>query len=335
MGVRSRAGARPEPGRRPCGAVGPCIGAGNRTRPTGRTRPGVNDKHGNELEPCGCIRLPGPPPHPITRPMVVVFRSGHGTDRRACEPIRVSQASHQILTTERPNRSSPIAADRRDALALTRQGSAYLGVIVEQTIPVRPTHQRPDEAFFGATSWEPTNPSARAAHLGAGGPARRGAVSGRSAGPDPTRRARPSGARCGAKRRRDRRTLPEQVTFQIAVPPGYEHMSLDEVRGHFRRRPAARPPKRRALRPEPERRPDRRTPPQQVTFQIAVPPGYEHIAGPGPPQTVVLPNEASFTLDTRASVQSCDASKSLLGPGACRFRGLLRKGRQPLACLHS
>ena len=34
--------------------------------------------------------------------------------------------------------------------------------------------------------------------------------------------------------RRDRRVLPEVVTFTIARPPGYDHLSLEEVRSHFR-----------------------------------------------------------------------------------------------------
>ena len=35
--------------------------------------------------------------------------------------------------------------------------------------------------------------------------------------------------------RRDRSTLPAEVTVTISPPPGYEHMSLEEVRAHFRR----------------------------------------------------------------------------------------------------
>jgi hypothetical protein len=34
---------------------------------------------------------------------------------------------------------------------------------------------------------------------------------------------------------RDRSTLPDEVTFQIHFPPGYEHLTPDEIRAHFRR----------------------------------------------------------------------------------------------------
>lgn len=101
------------------------------------------------------------------------------------------------------------------------------------------TIERPDNAFFGGRlpdDWEPTYPPARRAHRLARREARLEERRQRSLrrtrpGARPTQRAR----RPDSERRRERRTLPERVTFRIGVPPGYEHMSLEEVRAHFRR----------------------------------------------------------------------------------------------------
>ncbi len=108
---------------------------------------------------------------------------------------------------------------------------------------------KPDEAFFGSRKpkdWEPTYPPARRAHRaerrrraqrererenardrkrGRGGKRRRQLASLRE------RRRKERAPRP----RRSRDTLPDTVTVTISPPPGYEHMSLDEVRAHFRR----------------------------------------------------------------------------------------------------
>ena len=102
------------------------------------------------------------------------------------------------------------------------------------------TVERPDEAFFGGRlpdDWEPTDPTARRAHRHARRVVRREerrqrSLRGTRPGARPPKQRAP---RPEPENRRDRRTLPERVTFQIAVPPGYEHMSLEEVRAHFRR----------------------------------------------------------------------------------------------------
>ena len=59
----------------------------------------------------------------------------------------------------------------------------------------------------------------------------------RDRGRGPTRRRRRRKEKERAPRPvRHRSTLPEQVKLTISPPPGYEHMSLEEVRAHFRRR---------------------------------------------------------------------------------------------------
>jgi hypothetical protein len=101
------------------------------------------------------------------------------------------------------------------------------------------TVERPEGAFFGGrrpADWQPTFPPARAESRRAESRAReeerRQARLSRirpGARPPKTRAPRPD-----APKRRSRRTLPDRVTFTIAPPPGYEHMSIEEVRAHFR-----------------------------------------------------------------------------------------------------
>jgi hypothetical protein len=105
------------------------------------------------------------------------------------------------------------------------------------------TVHRPESAFFGGrrpADWEPTYPPARAAHRRAQQEARRRERAERDRNRE-TRATRP-GARPPKQRaprpdavRRDRRRLPASVTFTIEPPPGYDHMSLAEVRAHFRK----------------------------------------------------------------------------------------------------
>ncbi|MCW8137451.1 MAG: hypothetical protein KIT58_00930 [Planctomycetota bacterium] len=102
------------------------------------------------------------------------------------------------------------------------------------------TVARPESAFFGGrrpADWEPTDPAARAAWRRArreearnprGAARRRGRHS-------PRPGARPPKEPAPQPDRRDRRKLPASVTFEITPPPGYDHMSLAEVRAHFRR----------------------------------------------------------------------------------------------------
>lgn len=104
------------------------------------------------------------------------------------------------------------------------------------------TVARPDTAFFGGrrrADWEPTYPPARAAFRRA-----RAEEARRARGPvrrrDRGRHAQRPGARppkepAPQPDRRERRKLPDSVTFEITPPPGYDHMTLEEVRAHFRR----------------------------------------------------------------------------------------------------
>ncbi len=102
---------------------------------------------------------------------------------------------------------------------------------------------RPETAFFGGRrpdDWEPTYPPARAAHRRAQKEARKQerAERDRSRKAGPTRPgARPKKQRAPVpdSAKRDRRRLPASVTFTIEPPPGYEHMTLPEVRAHFRK----------------------------------------------------------------------------------------------------
>ncbi|MCO5172511.1 MAG: hypothetical protein M9894_39945 [Planctomycetes bacterium] len=104
------------------------------------------------------------------------------------------------------------------------------------------TVARPESAFFGGrrpADWEPTHPAAlvafrrarREAARRGGGAARRRDRGGRPPRPG----ARPPKEPAPRPDRRDRRKLPTSVTFEITPPPGYDHMSLAEVRAHFRR----------------------------------------------------------------------------------------------------
>ena len=113
------------------------------------------------------------------------------------------------------------------------------------------TVRKPENAFFGSRKpkgLEPTYPPALKAHRAA---LRREAKRERE---ERARRDRLRGR--GARRRRqleversrrqrkkeratstprDRDTLPEVLTVTISPPPGYEHMSLEEVRAYFRK----------------------------------------------------------------------------------------------------
>ena len=104
------------------------------------------------------------------------------------------------------------------------------------------TVHRPEAAFFGGRrpdDWEPTYEPARLAHRRARNEARRceRAEAKRAPGPKrPTRPgARPPKERAPQPARRDRRKLPASVTFTITPPPGYDHMTIEEVRAHFRK----------------------------------------------------------------------------------------------------
>ncbi len=110
------------------------------------------------------------------------------------------------------------------------------------------TVEKPDEAFFGGrrpADWEPTYPPARRALRAQRRREReelrrreklrdrrrgRGPRRSRQLGRQRRRRKQPAPR---PPRRRDT-ALPERVTFTIDPPPGYEHMSLEEVRAHFR-----------------------------------------------------------------------------------------------------
>lgn len=96
------------------------------------------------------------------------------------------------------------------------------------------TARKPQDAFFGGrlpADWEPTHP-----------PAREAARRERRRADEEARRLK--GARPGARApkepapkpdRRSRSRLPETVEFEISVPPGYDHMTLAQVRAHFRK----------------------------------------------------------------------------------------------------
>ncbi len=108
--------------------------------------------------------------------------------------------------------------------------------------------KKPDEAFFGSRrpqGYEPSYPPARRAH--------RTELRRRAQREREREKARDLKRGRGGKRRRQlgrlrkrrreqraprprppRDTLPETVTVTISPPPGYEHMSLEEVRAHFR-----------------------------------------------------------------------------------------------------
>jgi putative transposase len=113
-------------------------------------------------------------------------------------------------------------------------GIKFLPEDFGRTITVR----RPENAFFGGRrpdDWEPTFAPARAALRRA-----RLVEQRRQRGKGRLYRlvrpgARPPKERAPRPERRDRRRLPETATFTIAVPPGYDHLTLDEVRVHFRR----------------------------------------------------------------------------------------------------
>jgi hypothetical protein len=103
------------------------------------------------------------------------------------------------------------------------------------------TVPRPETAFFGGrrpADWEPTHPAARAAFRRARreeARRARGTVRRRDRGRHPPRPgARPPKERAPQPDRRDRRRLPASATLEITPPPGYEHMTLPEVRAHFR-----------------------------------------------------------------------------------------------------
>jgi hypothetical protein len=108
---------------------------------------------------------------------------------------------------------------------------------------------RPDEAFFGGrrpADWEPTYPPARrrlrrARRLAEQEARRQQALEDRQRGRGRRRhrqltlereRRRASSDR---PPRPPRTTLPDEVTVTITRPPGYDDMTLDEVRAHFRR----------------------------------------------------------------------------------------------------
>ncbi len=110
--------------------------------------------------------------------------------------------------------------------------------------------RKPDEAFFGGRrpkGHEPTYGPARRAHharlrrerqderrrekardkaRGRGGKRRKQLARERQRRKKKQRAPRPP---------RDRDTLPQEVTITISRPPGYEHLSLEEVRAHFRK----------------------------------------------------------------------------------------------------
>ena len=119
--------------------------------------------------------------------------------------------------------------------------------------------EKPDEAFFGGrrpADWEPTDPEARRAHRArkarAAREARERARARRKARDEQRgrgekrrrqlervrarrRRKRASARQQAAPRPREpRSTLPDRVTITISRPPGYDPMTLEEVRAHFR-----------------------------------------------------------------------------------------------------
>jgi hypothetical protein len=107
--------------------------------------------------------------------------------------------------------------------------------------------RKPEEAFFGGRrpkDWEPTYPPARRAHRTerrrlAQRQRERVNARDRERGRGPRRRHQLANERKRRKERaprprRPRNTLPAEVTVTIFRPPGYEHMSLEEVRAHFR-----------------------------------------------------------------------------------------------------
>ena len=102
------------------------------------------------------------------------------------------------------------------------------------------TVERPEGAFFGGRrpdDWEPTFPPAREEWRREQKRARQAEhrqrrLAGTRPGARPPKARAPSAER---EKRRDRRSLPERVTVTIAVPPGYEHLSIEEVRAHFRK----------------------------------------------------------------------------------------------------
>jgi hypothetical protein len=124
-------------------------------------------------------------------------------------------------------------------------GVLFLPEDLGRTFVVR----KPEGAFFGGRrpeGHEPTYEPARREHARAQRAEREKrrreeAARDRARGRR-TRRRRQLSAERGRRRNkeraprppRDRDTLPELVTVTISVPPGYEHLSLDEVRAHFR-----------------------------------------------------------------------------------------------------
>ena len=94
---------------------------------------------------------------------------------------------------------------------------------------------KPANAFFGGKlpdDYEPTDPAARKRWR-----AKRRGKQPKPARGSPSTRKQPKPK---PKRKRNRSKLPDEVTIKITPPPGYEHMSLTEVRAHFRARLDAR-----------------------------------------------------------------------------------------------
>ncbi len=92
-----------------------------------------------------------------------------------------------------------------------------------------------NQTLLYTQDWEPTYPPARRAfrrrrRLARQAERRRLRRSSSSSSPDASPKKR-------RKRRppRSRASLPEEVRITISPPPGYEHLSLEEVRKHFRR----------------------------------------------------------------------------------------------------
>src|SRR5690606_12627907 len=102
---------------------------------------------------------------------------------------------------------------------------------------------KPEGAFFGSRKpkgWEPTYGPAREELRRLRRRLRQEArrrmnARDRARGPSRRRRRRKEKERA-PRPVRHRSTLPEQVKLTISPPPGYEHMSLDEVRAYFRNR---------------------------------------------------------------------------------------------------
>ncbi len=97
--------------------------------------------------------------------------------------------------------------------------------------------EKPAHAFFGGRrpqDWEPAYPPARRAFRAA---KRRAALEERRRARSGSRsRLLPAAPKERAPRPpRRRETLPERVTVTISPPPGYEHLTLEEVRAHFRK----------------------------------------------------------------------------------------------------